>query len=465
MKLISWLRKIIAIVAQLGFDSSKSQPLNEAVKLSNLIALAGFIGAIPYPLIYAGLGAYGIMIVQASFCLSLLGVLWLNYTGRTLASRILLIQGSNAMVAVAVSSFGTSSGFGHLFLLSLVTPLIMFDRQEALVRNSNIVTTFVWFSLSVYGWIPPLEVGEIGTLITTPTAYLVQFMLASLLILVEMKLLSDSRDTAELSLSKAIEHEREQFEARIKAEELIAQQQFALIATARLRSIAEMSAGVAHEINNPLAAVGTIAFRLRKCLTRGDFASIEKHLDLLDQTTERMARIVRGLLAFAGEGDVPVFEAQTMHKIIETTVGLCEERFRHHKVALSVEVCEESPLVNCDYQMIGQILINLLNNALYAALEGDAAKKVRIVESSTSDMVEVRVYDSGKGVPPEIVNNIMTPFFTTKPVGVGTGLGLSVSKGIAERHGGSLELDTSTSSTCFVLRIPIVGIRKSSRVA
>jgi C4-dicarboxylate-specific signal transduction histidine kinase len=139
-------------------------------------------------------------------------------------------------------------------------------------------------------------------------------------------------------------------------------------------------------------------------------------------------------------------------------VELCAERFRQHAISLEVEPIAEDLQVQCRPVQVCQILLNLLSNA-HDAVEGGVNPWVRIAAHAASDdEVEVTVTDSGPGIPPELQRRIMEPFFTTKEVGRGTGLGLSVSKGIAEVQGGRLAHEPGAPNTRFVLTLKRAAI-------
>ena len=132
---------------------------------------------------------------------------------------------------------------------------------------------------------------------------------------------------------------------------------------------------------------------------------------------------------------------------------LCVSRFNSHGVRLTVEHQAGDAEVECRSTLLSQVLMNLLSNA-YDAVEGQKAPWVRVCCTDLGDFVEVAVSDSGPGIPAELRERILEPFFTTKDVGKGTGLGLSISKAIVESHQGELYLDSGHPQTRFVVRLP-----------
>lgn len=134
-------------------------------------------------------------------------------------------------------------------------------------------------------------------------------------------------------------------------------------------------------------------------------------------------------------------------------MAFCRERFKHHGIELSLESTTSEFAVECRPTQISQAILNLLNNA-FDAVENLAEKWVRVSVKDMGVALTVAVTDSGKGIPKNIRNKILQPFFTTKEVGKGTGLGLSISRGIVAGHGGQLFIDASAPNTSFVIRLP-----------
>ena len=238
-----------------------------------------------------------------------------------------------------------------------------------------------------------------------------------------------------------------------------------LVQSCKMASLGEMAAGVAHEINTPLAIIVGKASRVNRLLIelKQDSEIITKEVTIINDTAMRIARIVKGLHSFArsGEND-PLLETKVSDVMLHT-LNLCQERFKAKNVSLLVE--EDPDLVlHCRETQIIQVLLNLLNNAFYA-VQTLSDKWIRLeVRDAGTNSLQFSVTDSGHGIPVSTAEKIMQPFFTTKPVGTGTGLGLSISRGIAEDHGGKLFLDSSSPNTRFILDLPLKGnyIKKDS---
>ncbi len=216
----------------------------------------------------------------------------------------------------------------------------------------------------------------------------------------------------------------------------------------KLAALGEMSAGVAHEINNPLAIIAGNIGLLRKY--REDPEKFESKLQAVEKSTERIAKIVRGLKKFARASDAPDFQENPIQDIIRESISLTEAKAHRHQTRIETKI-ETNSRISCDSVEIEQVMVNLINNAI------DAGKRtqnpwVEIQAFDENDQVVVRVIDSGTGITPEVEARLFEPFFTTKDVGEGTGLGLSISKGILTQHKASLQLNRNLEHTCFEIR-------------
>jgi two-component system NtrC family sensor kinase len=208
-----------------------------------------------------------------------------------------------------------------------------------------------------------------------------------------------------------------------------------LLQSTKLASIGEMAAGIGHEINNPLHNILTLAKLIERSLPADDQATRED-LTALTNEAHRASRIVRGILNFARQVP-PHYEHTSVQALVEHSLQLVSQAARNQGVRLSTQIAPDL-VIECDPHQLQQVLINLLLNAIQASSSGDA---VRVEAGLDEDgRVRICVCDQGTGVKPEIMDKLFDPFFTTKPVGKGSGLGLSVSLGIIEHHGGTIRL-------------------------
>lgn len=252
-----------------------------------------------------------------------------------------------------------------------------------------------------------------------------------------------------------IELERKTRELQ-QTNEALAEQQKLLAHSAKMSALGEMAGGIAHEINSPLAIITVRSNVLARLGERGGLTPevVSREAQLLAKTAMRIGDIIKGLRAFAREGSHDAFEFASVKAMIEDALVLCQTRFKNRDVRLDVGDVTDGLMVHCRPVQITQVILNLLSNSFDAVVEATGERWVRVTVADRGASIEIDVTDSGRGIPADIQQKIMQPFFTTKDVGKGTGLGLSISKGIAETHRGSLQLDTGSPHTRFVLHLP-----------
>ena len=231
------------------------------------------------------------------------------------------------------------------------------------------------------------------------------------------------------------------------------------MANDRLVALGTMAGGLAHEINNPVAIIHALITDLAETAARGEAGCRDVAATAAEVLVacKRIERLISNLLRLARDGAGDPFAPAVLVEIINRAASVCEAFFRESAVKLVVGRTDPSIFLSCREVQIGQVLINLLQNGFYAAKARGGAARVRIEARRNGSDAEIRVTDSGQGVPAAIRERIMEPFFTTKPVGEGTGLGLSIAGEIARAHGGRISLDDSNAETCFVLTLPLLS--------
>lgn len=242
---------------------------------------------------------------------------------------------------------------------------------------------------------------------------------------------------------------------RKDAEHAFEEQRARMVSASKMSALGEMAGGIAHEINNPLAIVQGTTEVVSKIVESGAIEPevVIGYMNRMRKAVVRISSVVRSLQSFARDGSQDPFSDHDLKGILEEVLELCRERFRKHGIRLEAESEMDSIWIRCRAVEIAQVFINLLNNAHDAVLgRPDAAVWVRV--KAREGRVEVSVADNGLGIAPNIKEKIFQPFFTTKAIGSGTGLGLSVSQGIVAAHGGELALETGSASTSFVVRLP-----------
>jgi two-component system NtrC family sensor kinase len=230
----------------------------------------------------------------------------------------------------------------------------------------------------------------------------------------------------------------------------------------KLASVGLLAAGIAHELNNPLTGILTFSTLLRKQMPDG--SPDAEDMDLVIQETKHCAAIIRRLLDFAREKK-PEKAFSNLNHIIEETERLIERPANLRDIEISKELDVSLPPAWVDADQIKQVVMNMLVNAQQAiGKKGTINVRTRIApEPKRADpladpvrMVEIAIMDSGCGIPEKDLHRIFDPFFTSKEVGTGTGLGLSVSHGIVRMHGGLIEVESKVGKgTTFRVYLPI----------
>jgi two-component system NtrC family sensor kinase len=218
----------------------------------------------------------------------------------------------------------------------------------------------------------------------------------------------------------------------------------------KLASVGRLAAGVAHEINNPLTGVLSYASLLRKRMEH-DMPACED-LDVIVRETVRCRGIIRELLDFARPA-APARKPMDLNEVVRRSVSVVMTQLSLNQVNLSLDLAADLPQVQADPNQIQQVVVNLLLNAA-DAIGAEGGQIRAITRSASPSAIEFLLEDSGRGISAEDLPRIFEPFFTTKG-NHGTGLGLAVSWGIVEAHGGSLEVQSQPGQgTCFTLRLP-----------
>lgn len=225
----------------------------------------------------------------------------------------------------------------------------------------------------------------------------------------------------------------------------------------KLRAIGTLVAGVAHELNNPLNNI-----MLTASIFKDEYESLgederQEMLDDLVGQSERARKIVSNLLDFARQSETSI-QPLDIQKILDETVALVGNHIKIKKIKLQVDIAEKLPIIHGDRQLLSQVFMNLLINAVDVLPEKG---EIRISTRAERDgeYLVVDISDNGPGIPEHIMGQIFDPFFTTKSAGKGTGLGLSVSRGIIRKLGGYLKVKSELGKgTTFSVFLPVTSI-------
>ena len=227
----------------------------------------------------------------------------------------------------------------------------------------------------------------------------------------------------------------------------------------RLASIGQLAAGVAHEINNPLGGILNCLYNIRKGTLTPERS--QEYLHFMEDGLLRVQRIVRQLLDFSQQRELELSLAD-LHPILDRVGVLTEHVFVERQAVLQKKYDGALPLVMVDAPMIEQVIMNLVLNAVQSLQEGG---HVNLETYKHEDVCDIIVEDNGCGIASNVRPHIFDPFFTTKGTGEGTGLGLSVSLGIVQRHGGEMLVESEEGNgTRFTVRLPLVRSRVPSMV-
>ncbi len=291
-----------------------------------------------------------------------------------------------------------------------------------------------WSDLAVYGTALGLVILAIFLGLQAGLAYALAALLLAALSLVTVTKVLRQKNAA--LLQKALSDEN-------------------LLQSQKLAAVGELSAGIAHEINNPLAVIRQEAewlLQLYKKDAPPEASETKNCLAEIVHQVDRVREITHNLLNFARRSQ-PVVQGVELNRIIMDMASLVEKEAQQKHISLVKRLSADLPVIDSDAPLLRQVILNLLNNAIQA-IDGDGTVTV-ITEAADDRQVMVQVNDTGVGIPQEHLSQIFDPFFTTKPQGKGTGLGLSICHGIVERLGGKIfATSVEGQGSSFVIRLP-----------
>jgi signal transduction histidine kinase len=228
-----------------------------------------------------------------------------------------------------------------------------------------------------------------------------------------------------------------------------------LVHSERLAAIGSLSAGVAHEIGNPITGIDSLAQELRYLSSNPE---VEEVAEQIRKQASRVTSIVHSLVSYAHAGQTQrqdLHQPHALHEVVQEAINLLQLGKDDTDIKWVNQV-PETLMVLCDPQRLGQVFVNLLANARDASNSGSA---VTISAAADAHRIELSIIDAGSGIPEDLLDRVLEPFFTTKEVGKGTGLGLSLANNIIEEHYGSLSIQSSSDSelnsgTCVLITLP-----------
>lgn len=250
-----------------------------------------------------------------------------------------------------------------------------------------------------------------------------------------------------------------QMTAELKAREAALQQtQAALVQSEKISAFGQISAGIAHEVKNPLAGIlGYAQLALRK-LEKED--PLRKNLEIIEKETRRCKTIIENLMKFARQ-EKALMEPMDLNQTVEDAIVIVSHQLGINEISLEKDLALQLPQIHGSANQLQQVLMNLMINA-QQAMEGQAGTIKITTGLADTGHIAIQVSDTGPGIPQDIQSKIFEPFFTTKPAGKGTGLGLSVTYGIIKDHKGDVRLESEPGQgTTFVITLPVMVIENT----
>jgi signal transduction histidine kinase len=246
-------------------------------------------------------------------------------------------------------------------------------------------------------------------------------------------------------------------ELKTKEREIEAQK-LQLIENEKMISLGELAGSIAHEVNNPLAIISGKAHVMIHKIDHGetDFGTLRAYTSHIYETAFRIKKIISSLRILANDGRVGSIEPHTVVEVIQPVLDITQSKIINQQIELKLEHEDPGAKVACGLIEMGQVLMNLIVNSIHALETIEENKWIKIKTSVKDGKVRIQFIDCGLGIPEDIQRKIFTPFFTTKGLEKGTGIGLSHSRKLIQKQGGDFYYDSNAKNTTFIIELPIV---------
>lgn len=223
----------------------------------------------------------------------------------------------------------------------------------------------------------------------------------------------------------------------------------------RLSDLGRLYAGIAHEINNPLAVIKGSGSYCLKRLKKGDIDidRLNHELQRINKQVERVVKIIEGLKYVSRDATNDPFQSKSINEVVQNTYDLCSFKLNDFQITSNLNLLEDDARCYINPVQIEQVIFTLVSNAI-DVLEGQDFKEITISLDQDEDHVFISVIDNGPGIPKDIQTDIFKPFFTTKELGKGTGLGLSIAFEIIQKHDGLIKVGDGEKGGAFVISLP-----------
>jgi signal transduction histidine kinase len=303
----------------------------------------------------------------------------------------------------------------------------------------------------------------LGHLIIEPTVYPVpamlsqvtDFILSTFLTTMAFVWLKVENDRIERNLRDDQSRLKKLNQELTDAQQVLEKRSEQMIHHSKMTALGEMGSGMAHEINNPLTvAMGNLQLIIAESgKETPSNERVIKYATMALEYNKRIQTIVRALRHYSSDWEDSAFEDADLQEILQETSSLIGTRFRESGTDLLISIGTNPIMINCRSAQISQALMALLFNS-YEATKSLPDRWINLMVHESPTEVKISVIDSGSGIPKNVQDKLMQPFFTTKEVGQGKGLGLSTARAIIAQHKGTIHYDPASPNTCFVVTLP-----------
>ena len=426
-------------IGRIGASGIHDHSLFRAIILLNWSAIIAIATTFVYSVMTLFMGKTSFLSLSLMPMLFYPTILLLNYFKRFYISRIAFVLFSNFFIVLSCYIMGGQFGFQYFFVTLVMLTLLFFSSKEI-----KLTVTFSLLSIFLSAFItlfPSLFKGLIQ--VESQAILIIQafFSIASGLVVL----------FAGLALVQTIE----------KFQLIALKEEAEHIEKSKLKALSTLSAGVAHEINNPLSIIKMKSEQLIYRLENHKIDSVKliEGLEKIKKHSIRISEIIVRLRSLSHERDKDPPSYHSVNELIKNGIQLCLGRINSIGIKINYDLSEDFQIYCRPFQIVELVTI-LLNNAI-DSVSLCQEKWIKIELKKKGSTCHIKIIDSGLGVEKGLEDKIMLPFFTTKGVGEGTGLGLSVASTIVSKHKGKLYLDKQSQHTCFTVSFP-AGEKKAA---